>query len=58
MLSPNFKPPAEVNDDDDDLMPMTTPWELNFIGYTFEGQEEFIEAVGQIENEMTSIEME
>jgi hypothetical protein len=50
--------PAEVNDDDDDLMPMTTPWELNFIGYTFEGQEEFIEAVGQIENEMTSIEME
>lgn len=45
--------PAEVNEDDD-LMPITAPWVLNFIGYTFEGQEEFIEAVGQIESEMTS----
>lgn len=49
--------PAEVNEEDDGI-PITTPWKLNFIGYTFEGQEEFIEAVGQIETEMTSTEAE
>lgn len=49
--------PAEVNDDDD-LMPISAPWVLNFIGYTFEGQEEFIEAVGRIETKMTSVETE
>lgn len=49
--------PAEVNEEDDEI-PITAPWELNFIGYTFEGQEEFIEAVGQIETEMTSSEAE
>lgn len=49
--------PAEVNDDDD-LMPITAPWVLNFIGYTFEGQEEFIEAVGELETEMTSVDTE
>jgi hypothetical protein len=49
--------PAEVNEEDDGI-PITAPWELNFIGYTFEGQEEFIKAVGQIETEMTSIETE
>jgi hypothetical protein len=46
-----------VNEEDDGI-PITAPWELNFIGYTFEGQEEFIEAVGQIETEMTSTEGE
>ena len=49
--------PAEVNEEGDGI-PITAPWELNFIGYTFEGQEEFIEAVGQIETEMTTIETE
>lgn len=47
--------PAEVNKEDDGI-PIKAPWELNFIGYTFEGQDEFIEAVGQIETEMTSTE--
>lgn len=49
--------PAEVNEEDDGI-PIKAPWELNFIGYTFEGQEEFIEAVGQIETEMTPTEAE
>ncbi|KPN31969.1 hypothetical protein SY89_02726 [Halolamina pelagica] len=46
--------PAEVNDDDDSLMPITAPWVLNFINYTFEGEEGLIEAVSQIETEMSS----
>jgi hypothetical protein len=45
--------PAEVSDDDDGL-PIEAPWLLNFIGYTFEGQEEFIDAVVQIEDELLS----
>ena len=45
--------PAEVNEDDEGI-PITAPWVLNFIRYTFEGQEEFIEAVGQIKSEMAS----
>lgn len=49
--------PAEVNDDDD-LMPISAPWILNFIQYTFDGQEEFIETVGQIETEITTVETE
>ncbi len=45
--------PAEMNEDDDGI-PITSPWVLNFISYTFEGQEEFILVVSQIENEMIS----
>jgi hypothetical protein len=49
--------PAEVNDDED-LMPISAPWILNLIQYTFDGQEGFIETVGQIETEMASVETE
>jgi hypothetical protein len=49
--------PAEVNDDED-LMPISAPWVLNLIQYTFDEQEGFIETVGQIETEMTSVETE
>jgi hypothetical protein len=43
--------PAKVNESDD-LMPITAPWVLNFINYTFEGQEQFIEAVEELEVEV------
>jgi hypothetical protein len=49
--------PAEVNDDED-LMPISAPWVLNLIQYTFDEQEGFIETVGQIETDMTSVETE
>ena len=49
--------PAEVNDDED-IMPISAPWVLNLIQYTFDEQEGFIETVGQIETDMTSVETE
>lgn len=44
---------TEMNKEDSGI-PVTTPLILNFIGYTFEDQEEFIKAVGRVEDELNS----